>query len=395
MVIARCAVTDEPSVQSADAAWLPVVALGVAAFVMVTTEFMPVGLLPAIAADLHQTEGRTGLMVTLPGLLAAASAPATIAFTGKLDRRLMLAGLLSLLALSNLVVFLSGTFELMLFGRALMGIAVGGFWTVGGSLGPRLQPAKAAKAGAVILSGVSMGMVAGVPAGALLGELVGWRWAFGMAGGIALLVLFLLLAVMPSLPARGHGGLRDVPGLLRLPEVRLGLAAILLLFGGHFLAYTFVTPILLQVNGMSSVMVGAMLLAYGVAAFVGNFFGGWVASRDVRSAMLATALLLSLPLILLAVFGRNLMVVFPLLMLWGVAFGMLPIAVQSWMFRAAPKQLEAVQALFVSLSQVAIGIGAFAGGMLMDHQGIASVIWTASMTALLTAALFWMGARNR
>lgn len=395
MVIDSCAVTDGPSAQSADAAWLPVVALGVVAFVMVTTEFMPVGLLPAIAADLHQTEGRTGLMVTLPGLLAAVSAPAAIAFAGKLDRRLLLAGFLSLLALSNLVVFLSGTFELMLFGRALMGIAVGGFWAVGGSLGPRLQPAKAAKAGAVILSGVSLGMVAGVPAGALLGELVGWRWAFGMAGGIALLVQFLLLAVMPSLPARGNGGLRDVPGILQLSEVWLGLAAILLLFGGHFLAYTFVTPILLQVNGMSSVMVGAMLLAYGVAAFIGNFFGGWAASRDVRSAMLATALLLSLPLILLAVFGRNLMVVFPLLMLWGVAFGMLPIAVQSWMFRAAPKQLEAVQALFVSLSQVAIGIGAFAGGMLVDHLGITSAIWAASMTALLTAALFWMGARNR
>jgi predicted MFS family arabinose efflux permease len=116
-VATACSAAEFPSPQSADAPWMPVIGVGIAAFVMVTTEFMPVGLLPAIAASLHQTEGRTGLMVTLPGILAAISAPMTIALAGKVDRRRVLAGLRSLLELSNLIVLLSQSLEMMLVGR--------------------------------------------------------------------------------------------------------------------------------------------------------------------------------------------------------------------------------------------------------------------------------------
>jgi predicted MFS family arabinose efflux permease len=164
--------------------------------------------------------------------------------------------------------------------------------------------------------------------------------------------------------------------------------AILLLFGAHFLAYTFVTPFLLQVSKIGSGAIGALLLAYGVAAFTGNLLGGWASGRSLRGSMLATAVLLGLPMMLLVAAGAHTLPVFLLLMLWGVAFGMLPIAVQSWMFGAAPKQLEAVQALFVSLSQVAIGLGALAGGQLVDHLGVASALWVAALAALATAGYF-------
>lgn len=390
-----CALAKDTPAQGNSLSWLPVAALGVAAFVMVTTEFMPVGLLPTIAADLHQTEGRTGLMVTLPGLLAAVSAPAMIAFAGRLDRRHVLAGLLSLLALSNLIVFLSTSFELMLFGRALMGVAVGGFWTVGGSLGPRLQPGNQAKAGAVILSGVSLGMVAGVPAGVFLSELLGWRWAFGMAGFVALAVLALLLAVMPSLPASGGRGLRDVPALMRDSKVRLGFAAIVALFGGHFLAYTFVTPFLLQVTGIGAGAIGGLLLAYGVAAFAGNLLGGWASTRSLRGSVIAMGLLLGGPLLLLAMLGQHSYLTIGLLMVWGIAFGMMPIAVQSWLFAAAPTRLEAVQSVFVCLSQVAIGVGSLSGGLLADGLGVTSAFWASALVSLSMAALFLVMTRSR
>lgn len=394
MTVVTCALAEDLPAQGTTSSWLPVAALGVAAFVMVTTEFMPVGLLPSIAADLHQTEGRTGLMVTLPGLLAAVAAPATIAFAGKLDRRHVLAGLLSLLAASNLIVFLSVSFEFLLFGRALMGVAVGGFWTVGGSLGPRLQPGNQAKAGAVILSGVSLGMVAGVPAGVFLSELLGWRWAFGMAGVVAVAVLMLLLVVMPSLPARGGRGLRDVPALIRNKNVLLGFAAILALFGGHFLAYTFVTPFLLQVTGIGAGAIGGLLLAYGVAAFAGNLLGGWAASRSLRGAVVAMGLLLGAPLLLLAMFGQHSCLTVGLVMVWGIAFGMMPIAVQSWLFAAAPKRLEAVQSVFVCLSQVAIGLGSLTGGLLADGLGITSAFWASALVSLSMAVIFMVRTRN-
>ena len=388
MTALTCTVPAEVSAPIADTSWKPVIALGIAAFVMVTTEFMPVGLIPSIAASLGQTEGRVGLMVTLPGMFAAISALAVLLLARRLNRRLVLAGLVSLLALSNLIVFLSSSFQGMLIGRALMGIAIGGFWTVGGSLGPRLQPRNAAKAGAVILSGVSLGMVAGMPAGAFLGELFGWRWAFGMAGIVSVLVLALMLAVMPSLPSRDTKGLRDVPALLRMPKVRLGLLIMFLIFGGHFLAYTFVAPFLIQVTGMTPLAVGGILLIYGIAAFAGNLVGGWVSGRNLWRAMLSATLMLGLPTLILAMLGDSPVIALPVLMLWGIGFGMQAITVQSWIFAAAPKQLEAVQAMFVSLSQVAIGSGALVGGYLVDGVGVVSPLWTAAAIAFAAALAF-------
>src|SRR5476649_191359 len=171
-------------------AWLAVASVALGAFALVTTEFLPVGLLPSIAAELHVTEGVAGMMVTIPGLVATVAALAVPLAAGKSDRRYVIIGLMALLAISNGIVALSSSFALTLFGRALLGIGVGGFWAIGGALGNRLVPAaSAARATAIIFAGISLGTVAGVPAGALIGELAGWRMAFGVAGAVAVLVL--------------------------------------------------------------------------------------------------------------------------------------------------------------------------------------------------------------
>lgn len=371
----------------AQAGWTSVVSLAVAAFAMVSTEFLPVGLLPAMAAELGVSEGRAGLLVTLPGLLAALAAPGVIAFAGSFDRRKLLAGLVALLALSNAIVALSGSLVAALIGRVLLGLAVGGFWTVGGSLGPRLKPgANAARASGVILSGVSLGTVAGVPAGTLLGELLGWRWAFASASGISLIVLILLLVALPPLPGeRTNRGLRDIPTVWRLPAVRVGLLAIVLVFVGQFASYTYISPFLLQVAQVASSELGVILLAYGLAGFVGNLLGGWLAGRNARLAIVLTALALALSVALLAGFGRGVFLALPFTALWGLGFGMLPIAMQTWMFTAAPRYLEAVQALFVSIAQAAIGIGALLGGLLVDGWGVTSALWFGVAASILTA----------
>lgn len=376
--------------------WAAVAALGVAAFALVTTEFLPVGLLPQVAAELRISEGQAGLMVTLPGLLAAVAAPLTIAFAGRLDRRWQLGGLLALLAISNLIVAVSSSLVFILLGRVLLGLAVGGFWTIGGSLGPRLKPgAQAARASALILSGVSLGTVAGVPAGALLGELVGWRWAFGAASAISIAVLALLLTFLPALPANESSkGLRDIPGLLNEPKIRLGLTAIVLVFVGQFAAYTYISPFLLQVAGIPSVVLGAVLLGYGIAGFIGNILGGWAAGRDLRGALVATGLVLGLSMLLLVLFGQSVWLAVPLTVIWGLGFGMLPVAMQSWMFGAAPKKLEAVQAVFVSIAQAAIGGGSLLGGQVVDRLGVAGALWVGAVAALATVAVMAFGARE-
>lgn len=380
---------------AATSSWTAIIALAVAAFALVSTEFLPVGLLPQIARELGITEGQAGLMVTLPGLLAAFAAPMTIAFAGNIDRRWLLGGLLGLLVLSNVAVAFSGSFTFILLGRVLLGLAVGGFWTIGGSLGPRLKPgADAAKASALILSGVSIGTVAGVPAGALLGELMGWRWAFGVASAVSVSVLVLLLAVLPPLPAsESSKGLRDIPELLKEPKVRLGLIAIVLVFVGQFASYTYISPFLIQVTGIAPVALGGVLLGYGVAGFLGNIVGGWLASRSLRGALVATGLVLGLSVLLLVLLGSSAWWAVPLTIVWGLGFGMLPIAMQSWMFGAAPNKLEAVQAVFVSVAQAAIGSGALLGGQVVDHFGVSSALWLGASAALATAVVVAIGTR--
>ncbi|MFT7773394.1 MFS transporter [Roseateles sp.] len=387
--------TDAAPDGAATSSWTAIIALAVAAFALVSTEFLPVGLLPQIARELGITEGQAGLMVTLPGLLAAFAAPMTIAFAGNIDRRWLLGGLLGLLVLSNVAVAFSGSFAFILLGRVLLGLAVGGFWTIGGSLGPRLKPGSdAAKASALILSGVSIGTVAGVPAGALLGELMGWRWAFGVASAVSVSVLVLLLAVLPPLPAsESSKGLRDIPDLLKEPKVRLGLIAIVLVFVGQFASYTYISPFLIQVTGIAPVALGGVLLGYGVAGFLGNIVGGWLASRSLRGALVATGMVLGLSVLLLVLLGSSAWWAVPLTIIWGLGFGMLPIAMQSWMFGAAPNKLEAVQAVFVSVAQAAIGSGALLGGQVVDHFGVSSALWLGASAALATALVVAVGTR--
>lgn len=384
------------SIDAPAASWLAVATVGVGAFALVTTEFLPVGLLPQIARDIGVTEGQAGLMVTIPGFVAAIAAPLTIGLAGQFDRRHVLWFFLGLLAVSNLVVATATGFPALLLGRVLLGIGVGGFWTIGGSLGPRMRPgSQAGRATSLILSGVSLGIVAGVPAGALIGNLVGWRMAFGASAAMALLVLAALVLFLPALKPERSAGLRQIPSLLRLPLVRIGLVATVILFVGQFASYTYITPFLNQITHIEAASVSAVLLGYGLAGFLGNLFGGWAVSRSVHLTMVGMASLIGVPVLLLALLGTSPVFAVLLVLIWGFGFGLLPVAIQTWMFTAAPDRLESVAALLVSVAQVAIGSGALIGGLAVDHLGVTSALWLGGFCALATAALTFVLGRER
>lgn len=382
----------QPSTSSnAASSWLSVAAVGIGAFALVTTEFLPVGLLPQVARELAITEGQTGLMVTLPGLLAAVTAPLTLLWARNFDRRNVLCALLALLALSNVTVALASNLWMLLLGRALLGIAVGGFWTIGGTLGPRLRPEQAAKATSLIFSGVSIGTVAGVPAGTLLGEWLGWRVVFSVAAGLSVIVTLLLWRTLPRLPAQPGAGLGLLGEVLRLRKARYGLLAVLLIFVGQFAAYTYLSPYLINEAAMSPVSLSAILLGFGIAGFLGNMAGGWAVTRSPSWTLIGTALLMGLPMILLSGMASVAPAVVMLVMLWGVGFGLLPIAMQSWLFGMAPDKLEAMGAIFVSSAQVSIGVGALAGGLAVDHLGVLSALTLGGTLAILTAVVILIG----
>jgi predicted MFS family arabinose efflux permease len=385
----------QPEAHPTRAAWLAVLSVAVGSFALVTTEFLPVGLLPSIAAELGVTEGIAGMMVTIPGLVAAFAAILVTIGVGKTDRRYVIWGLTATLVVSNLIVALSHSFPLVLFGRALLGIGVGGFWAIGGALGNRLvPPAHATRATSIIFAGISLGTVAGVPAGALIGELVGWRMAFHAAGAVAVLVLLTQMWLLPSLPTTHALTFGQLPALLRVKKARLGMLATLLIFIGQFAAYTYVTPFLSQIAGLNAKTISALLLTYGAAGFVGNIIGGWAVAKSVRNSLIATGVIMGLSAAAMPLFGTTAWGATAMIVVWGLAFGMMPISVQTWMFRAAPDAMESGGAVFVSTAQISLASGALVGGVAVDYMGVSSAMIVGGLFALAMAVVIALWAED-
>ena len=366
--------------------WLAVGSLAFGTFIMVTSEFLPIGLLSRIARDLSASDGAAGLMVTVPGLVAAIAAPLLVISCGERDRRYMLWGLSGLLVISNLIVASAGSLSIALLGRILLGVSVGGFWGFGAALAGRLvAPHSGGRAVTIVFAGISIGTVLGMPAGTLLGHMIGWRAVFILAAALSALVLAGQVLLLPKLPVLQSSRFKDLLSVFSIPQARVGLVCVALVILGHFMAYTYIAPFLEQRAGASPALISLILLTYGTAGFVGNLVGGALVQRSVRTVLAGFALLLAGALIVLSIAGAGTISASILVIIWGFAFGGLPICLQTWLFRAAPEILASVSAVFVTVFQVAIAGGAFLGGLVVDSSGLASTMAIGGSIALAAA----------
>lgn len=359
--------------------WPAVAAVAGATFTVVTAEMLPVGLLTPIGRDLAVTEGTAGLTLTVTGLVAAAAAPLLVPALGRFDRRTALCGLMAVLAAGNLLAAWSPWFAVMLVARVLVGVGMGGVWAIAASLATRLVPPRSAGAAtSLVFSGIAVASVLGVPAGAQLGELAGWRAAFAGACGLSLLVLAALATSLPPLPPAGDVRLGAVLRLARTPRVRTGLVVVALLVVGHFAAYIYVRPVLEQVSGVDAGLIGTLLLGYGLAGVAGNFAAGAGAARSARVTLLVLAATLSATTALVPVLGLSTPAAAALLVVWGLAYGGVSVAAQSWLLAAAVATREAAReaaaALFAGVFNAAIAVGALTGGLAADAVGTSGVL---------------------
>ena len=364
--------------------WAAVVAVALGIFVVVTTEILPIGLLTSIGADFTVSDGMAGLMMTMPGFLAAVAAPLVTTATARFDRRLMLCLFTLLLAVANFVAAAAPGYGLVLVSRVLVGITIGGYWSIGAGLGERLVPPESAgRATAVIFSGVPLGSVLGVPAGTLIGDLAGWRTAFTVMGVLTVGVLVMLLRLVPSLPPVRATRPSVLGALLRTTGIRLALLLTFLVVLAHFGAYTYVTPFLERVTHAGGGTITAFLLLYGVAGVLGNWLGGaWVVRRP-RTVLGLAAGLIAAATLLLPALGRWDGGAVTLLLVWGIAYGAVPVASQTWFSRAAPGAPEAASVLFTASFQATISTGALLGGVALDHTSPSAVMLLGGCTAVL------------
>ncbi|MFF5206600.1 MFS transporter [Streptosporangium sp. NPDC000396] len=366
--------------------WLGVVAVAVGTFSVVTVEQLPVGLLTAVGGSLKVSEGTAGLMVTAPGLVASATAPILPVVIGRLDRRIVLLGLISLMVLANLMSALAPAFSVLLTARFLVGISIGGFWALAAGIAVRMVPEQyVPRATALTFGGATAANVLGVPAGTLIGDLTDWRVAFAAVGGLGLVVVIALFLLLPKMPATSPVRLRTLAEQWRNPAVRVGIISTFLLVSGHFTAFTFVSPILQNIAGIDAGLIGPLLLAFGVAGIVGNFIVGSMAGRNLRGAVITISVLLATILALFPVIGGNEISGTGLLILWGLAFGGVPVSVQTWILKAAPGAAEAATALNTSIFNLAIALGALFGGIVADNLAITGALWFGAFLAVLTS----------
>lgn len=377
-----------PAGERAGTPWAAVVALGVGIFALVTAEFLPASLLPRMAADLGVTEGVAGQAVTATALMGIVAAPTVGLLFPRLDRKLLLAGLLVLAALSDVLVALAPHFWVVLVSRLLLGVALAGFWGLAPAVTARLAaPAQLGRAMMVVNAGMPLATVTAVPVGTFLGEAWGWRPVFWLATAATGLALVLLLVFVPRSAPTSAPSLRSLGETLRSRVLVTGLLGIVFTAGGHFTAFTYVRPAVERNPQTTAGEVAMLLSVLGVASVLGNLAAGPAADRRLRPALLVAPVLIGLGTASVVLFSSDFAAVVVAAGVWGFAFGSLPTLVQTWLARTAPDRVEQGSGLVTAMFQVAIAAGASIGGFLTDSAGVRTTYLVGAGAAVVGGVL--------
>jgi predicted MFS family arabinose efflux permease len=353
-------------------------ALATAAFVYVTAETLPVGLLPQMASGLHVSDGSIGLLVTAYAAIAGLSALPMTAWVGRRSRREVVITSVGLLAVSQFAMAAAPDYAMVLVARVVCALAHGVFWamlaTVAADLVP---PGKAGRATAVVYTGNSLALVFGTPLATALGQAVGWRLGVGAVGlAAAASAVTLRFSLPPLHPEVTVGSLRARLGggsLRNAPLAAICVVAVLIVTG-HFTAYTYISSLVRRDAGLSGLALSLVLLLYGAAGMIGIGLTGWFTDRRPRPAVIGCGLTLTVALAGLAFFGPgSVTATLVAVVLWGAAFTAVPVCLQSAVLRVAPRSADTASALYVVAFQIGIGGGALAGSVLVDGGHLRSL----------------------
>lgn len=377
-------------------AWQAVFSMTLGVFGLVTAEFLPASLLTPMAADLRVTEGMAGQAVTATAAVALLTSLLIATATRRIDRRYVLLAFSVLLIVSNLFVAYSSSLTTLLFGRVLLGVAIGGFWTMSAATAMRLVPAALIpRALSVMFSGVSAATVAAAPVGSYLGGVIGWRNVFLVATALGVLALVWQLATLPRMAPSGHTRLGTLVEVLKRPGIGMGMLAVILVFTGHFAFFTYLRPFLETVTGVGVNGLSAILLGFGVANFIGTSAAGFMLERNLRLTLALMPLLMGGLGLVLAAMGSSPVLDSAMVALWGFAFGTVPVGWSTWITQRVPDEAESAGGLIVAAVQLAITLGAAAGGAVFDMTGALGVFTSSGLALLLATLLVLLGLRPR
>lgn len=382
--------------QKERAYWSGVFAMTLCVFALVASEFMPVSLLTPISADLGVSEGRVGQGIAISGLFAVLTSLSISALAGAFNRKILLLSMTLLMAFSGAIIALASGYLIYMAGRALLGIAIGGFWSLSAATAIRLVPAhRVSRALAIFNGGNALATVIAAPLGSYLGSVIGWRGTFFCIVPVAGIAFVWQLFSLPAMTTdKADKGTANVFRLFANPLVTVGLAACGLFFMGQFALFTYLRPFLETVTQADITTLSLILLTLGVAGFIGTL----VISTFLNSAFYLTLIFIPLLMAVIAgaliAFGNSVWIVAPLLSLWGLIATAAPTGWWTWIARTLPDNAEAGGGLMVAIVQLSIAMGSTLGGFAFDHHGYQSTFTISAILLVIAAALALLTSRK-
>lgn len=368
--------------------WIGLLTLAGAIFVSVTSEFLPTGLLPEMAADLDVSLSTVGYLVTIfAATVVVATTPLSI-LTRRYSRKALVVVVLLVIATANTLSAIAPTYEILVGARILGGLAHGLFWAVVAAYAAHLVPKhQLGRAVAITAGGGSAAFVLGVPVGTALGHALGWRSAFFIIAGIVVVLAVVVIRYLPAVDHRvtlktGEIAIPVAKDKSFAPVLLLCVVILLMLIGQNVFS-TYIAPWLSDVGGVEPDVVPFMLFLFGGAGAIGLVLAGFVGDRFPRRGFVAGVVIVMLSLLVLAIWSGNSIVVVVAYTVWGVAFGGLPAMMQTRMMHTASFRVrDLASALQTTAFNIGIGGGALLGGLLLDGAGL---------TSLPIAAILFLG----
>lgn len=386
-----------PVTEGQPACWSGIFAMTLCVFALVASEFMPVSLLTPIASDLNVSEGLVGYGIAISGAFAVLTSLGISRLAGSMDRRALLLLLTSIMCVSGLVVGMAPNYTVYLIGRALIGVVIGGFWSMSAAMAIRLVPSESVpRALAIFNGGNALATVLAAPLGSYLGSVIGWRGAFFCLIPVAIIALtwqWISLPTMKAMPREPGAG--SVFRLFRRRLVTFGMLGVGLFFMGQFVLFTYLRPFLETVTRVQVSTLSMILLVIGVAGFIGTALIGTFLKKDLYRVLVCIPLVMAAVAVSLIALGSGVVAAMGLLGLWGLFATAAPVGWWSWLANALPRDAEAGGGLMVAVIQLSIALGSTLGGLLFDGSGYRITFMASAGLLVLAAAMAFFTARTQ
>ncbi|SOE57190.1 Multidrug resistance protein [Burkholderia sp. YR290] len=374
---------------------IPLLALAISAFAIGTTEFVIMGLLPEVAKDLAVSLPSAGLLVSGYALGVAVGAPLLAVVTSKMPRKLALQLLMGVFIVGNVLCAIASDYSVLMIARVVTSFAHGSFFGIGAVVAASLVPQeKRASAIALMFTGLTLANVLGVPFGTFIGQQFGWRAAFWIVAAFGVLSLAGVTALVPNRHDTGPASLGHEVRVLKDPQVWIALTMTLLGFGGVFVVFTYIAPILEQVSGFTPHGVTLILVLFGVGLTVGNTIGGKLADRSLMPSLMGILIALAVVMAVFAHTSHSQIAAAVTVFIWGIAaFATVP-PLQMRVVEKAKAAPNLASTLNIGAFNVGNAGGAWLGGLAISHgYGLDALPYVAALVALAALALTWIAAR--